>query len=243
MLIINADDLGRSVLATDRTMSCFRNARLTSASAMVFMDDSERAASLARDSSLDVGLHLNFTEAFQRAPKTIAVQQTQVRDFLGRSKYSFLLYSRKLRAQFRDLVRAQSEEFQRLYHKAPSHFDGHHHMHLCTNMLLDQPVPPGSRMRGSFSFERGEKSWLNRFYRGVADWRLGVRYTSPQYLYSFSTSLSMKSLEAVVTRSRFFSVELQTHPENIAEFDWLMSERWGEMISTTALGTFAALRE
>ena len=33
-------------------------------SAMVFMEDSERAASIARADAIDAGLHLNFTTAF-----------------------------------------------------------------------------------------------------------------------------------------------------------------------------------
>jgi hypothetical protein len=38
--------------------------RITSVSGMVFMRDSERAAELANNSDLDVGLHLNFSEEF-----------------------------------------------------------------------------------------------------------------------------------------------------------------------------------
>lgn len=71
MLIVNADDLGRSKTATDNALSCYARQRITSASAMVFMEDSERAAEGARASGIDVGLHINFSErikgsAFQR---------------------------------------------------------------------------------------------------------------------------------------------------------------------------------
>ena len=64
MLIINADDFGRSVAETDSAIECYREGRITSVSAMVFMEDSERAAQLAKESELDVGLHLNFDEPF-----------------------------------------------------------------------------------------------------------------------------------------------------------------------------------
>ena len=64
MLIINADDWGRSVAETDAALKCFRERRITSVSAMVFMGDSERAAELAKENKLDVGLHLNFTDRF-----------------------------------------------------------------------------------------------------------------------------------------------------------------------------------
>jgi len=46
-LIIDADDWGRDARTTDRTFECFRNGALSSASGMVFMQDSERAANIA----------------------------------------------------------------------------------------------------------------------------------------------------------------------------------------------------
>ena len=64
MLIINADDWGRSVAETDAALRCYKGGRITSVSAMVFMEDSERAAELAKENELDVGLHLNFTDEF-----------------------------------------------------------------------------------------------------------------------------------------------------------------------------------
>ena len=59
MLIINADDWGRAVAETDAALRCYRAGRITSVSAMVFMHDSERAATLAKQEDLDAGLHLN----------------------------------------------------------------------------------------------------------------------------------------------------------------------------------------
>ena len=47
MLIINADDFGRSVAETNAALQCYTAGRITSVSAMVFMADSERAAELA----------------------------------------------------------------------------------------------------------------------------------------------------------------------------------------------------
>jgi len=63
-LIINADDWGRDLATTDRIRECFEAQAISSASAMVFMADSERAAKIARLGSFDCGLHLNFTTPF-----------------------------------------------------------------------------------------------------------------------------------------------------------------------------------
>jgi predicted glycoside hydrolase/deacetylase ChbG (UPF0249 family) len=48
VLIINADDWGRSPAETDAALDCFSNGRITSVTAMVFMADSKRAADLAK---------------------------------------------------------------------------------------------------------------------------------------------------------------------------------------------------
>jgi hypothetical protein len=66
MLIINADDWGRSVAETDAALKCFRERRNHICQCpWFFMQDSKRAARLTKDYELDdVGLHLNFSEEF-----------------------------------------------------------------------------------------------------------------------------------------------------------------------------------
>ncbi len=91
MLIINADDWGRSVAETDAALKCFRERRITSVRAMVFMQDSKRAAKLTKDYELDdVGLHLNFSEEFtdKSCSKTLKETQGRIIRFLKRSKYA-----------------------------------------------------------------------------------------------------------------------------------------------------------
>ena len=47
ILIVNADDYGWNRPTTEATLEAFRAGRITSATALMFMDDSERAAELA----------------------------------------------------------------------------------------------------------------------------------------------------------------------------------------------------
>ena len=96
MLIINADDWGRSVAETNAALKCFRERRITSVSAMVFMQDSNRAARLTKDYELDdVGLHLNFSEEFtdKSCSETLNETQGRIIRFLKRGKYAQLLYN------------------------------------------------------------------------------------------------------------------------------------------------------
>jgi len=51
-LIIKADDWGRDDQTTNRILECFQRRVLSSASGMVFMEDSERAANIAQEQGL-----------------------------------------------------------------------------------------------------------------------------------------------------------------------------------------------
>jgi hypothetical protein len=77
-LIVNADDWGRTFRTPANTrMRC--SGTVSSVSAMVFMEDSERAATIARD-AIDTGLHL-----LQRhgASDPARSEHRRVRDILG----------------------------------------------------------------------------------------------------------------------------------------------------------------
>ena len=66
MLIINADDWGRSQAETDAALRCYQGGRITSVSAMVFMADSERAAELAKEKRIGRGLASEFCREIHR---------------------------------------------------------------------------------------------------------------------------------------------------------------------------------
>ena len=181
MLIINADDWGRSVAETDAALKCFRERRITSVSAMVFMLDSKRAAKLTKDYELDdVGLHLNFSEEFtdKSCSKTLKETQGRIIRFLKRSKYAQLLYNPFLGEAFASSYRAQVEEFMRLFEKLPSHIDGHHHMHLCANLLLGKSIPAGTY--SLFLIPRSDKSAALIINKQTGQW--GTKYDENQDL-------------------------------------------------------------
>jgi predicted glycoside hydrolase/deacetylase ChbG (UPF0249 family) len=243
MLIINADDWGRSARETDAALRCYKARRITSVSAMVFMEDSERAAELANNTALDVGLHLNFSEEFSNGtcPEKLQEYHRRIVCFLKRNKYSQVLYNPFLRRAFCYSYKAQEEEFVRLFGKAPSHVDGHHHMHLCGNLLLSKVIPLGMRMRRNFSFWPSEKSWLNRTYRAVVDRWLSRRYRLPDYFFDLSQSIRERKLERVVALARCSSVELMTHPIVPMESEYLLGDEFQTTLQGLKMGTYALL--
>lgn len=243
MLIINADDWGRTRAETDTSLACHHAGRITSASGMVFMEDSERAADLAKNHEIDIGLHVNLTEPFtaKNAPQPLCEWQHRIMRFLKRSKYALLFYNPLLRQQFRDVFQAQLDEFFRIYGRQPSHFDGHQHMHLCSNMLLDGVIPAGQKVRRSFSFWPGEKSALNRAYRSIVDGWLARRYRLPDYFFSLLLCLKTGRLERVREFARTANVELMTHPIVADEYAFLMGEKYLEMTRELERGSYSSL--
>jgi chitin disaccharide deacetylase len=243
MIIVNADDWGRSVRETDATLDCYERGRITSVTAMMFMADSERAARIALEKNIPAGLHINFTEAFTGQGPSDKTRRAQLRTvrFLNRHKYMQLLYNPFLGKAFVTAYESQLEEFHRLYKRAPSHFDGHRHMHLCGNMLVAAPIPTGSKVRRTFSFQSGEKSLVNRGYRALVSRRLAGRYRTTDYFFSLEQHLNTDRLKRVVEIARNHKVELMTHPGNDAEYNFLMSEGYKQAIHSVPAGSYSDL--
>lgn len=209
---------------------------------MVFMGDSKRVAKLATDHKVDdVGLHLNFSEEFTDASCLEALKDhhRRVVRFLRRNKYAQLFYNPSLRKAFAFSYRAQMEEFVRLFEKSPSHIDGHHHMHLCANVLLSNMIPAGVKMRRNFSFWPGEKSWLNRAYRALVDRWLARRYRLTDYFFDLTQCIQEKKLDRVAALARSSNVEVMAHPIVPMESEYLMGNQFQATLHRLDIGGYA----
>ena len=238
MLVVNADDYGRNLEATKWILECYGRRRISATSAMVFMEDSERAACLALARRHVPGLHLNVSESFTAAnvPAAIRRDQEQIRRFVLHSRYALVLFHPGLIGAFGRVVAAQLQEFRRLYNAAPTHFDGHQHYHLATNVLVQRLLPPGATVRRSFSFRDGEKSALNLWYRRMVDASLSHRYVLADYFFSAAQHLSVERMERIVALARTANVELMVHPELAREREFVLGEEFGRLISAVPVG-------
>jgi predicted glycoside hydrolase/deacetylase ChbG (UPF0249 family) len=243
MMIINADDWGRSVEETDAALACYAQRRITSVSAMVFMVDSERAAKIAQERGIPTGLHINFNEPFSATVRDDRLRQDHFRimRFLNRHRFALLLYNPFLRESFRYVFQAQVGEFLRLYGKRPTHFDGHQHMHLCLNMLGAAIIPRGEKVRRSFSFQPGEKGLVNRCYRASVDRWLGARHRLTDYFFALSQQLAEERFARVCRLALEADVELMTHPAIPREQVFLNSDQCFEALRTTPTGSYREL--
>lgn len=227
-LVINADDWGRDSLTTDRTLDCIRRGTVSAASAMVFMEDSNRAAAISREFSVDVGLHLNLTFPFTSVgcDSRLLEAQQKIARYLMHGRLAQVVFHPRLVRAFEYVVRSQIDEFDRQYGQPPKRIDGHHHMHLCENVVRSQLLPAGTLVRRNFTFERGEKSLANRVYRSYIDHRLARRHLMVDYFFYLPPLEPVDRLQQIIARSRESVVELESHPVNPAEYEMLMGDEF-----------------
>ncbi len=130
LLIVNADDLGLARGVTRGILELARQGIVTSTSLMVNMPEALGALSAARETGLDVGLHLNICAGAPLSPPE------RVRSLLGRDgrfatagALSLRFFTGRLRL---DEVEwewtAQIERFLATGAR-PSHLDSHNHLH------------------------------------------------------------------------------------------------------------------
>lgn len=222
-LLVNADDWGRERLTTDRTLECYSLGTVSSVSAMVFMEDSDRAAAIAQDHNIDAGLHINLTTSFSapNCPTGLLERHDKVAKYLLRHKLAQIVFHPGLAREFEYVVKTQIDEFRRIYGVQPKRLDGHHHVHLCANVLIQGLLPSETIVRRNFSFERGEKSPWNRGYRRFVDNCLARRHRLTDYFFSLPPLEPLARLQHIYSLSRRFVVEVETHPVNPDEYCYL----------------------
>lgn len=247
VLIVNADDFGWNTEATDRTIDAFRAGQISSATAMVHMADSERAAMLAREAGLPIGLHVNLTDPFDgdKVPAaTRARQLAACRHFSGRRfKLRSWSYDPRIGGDVDAAVADQLQRFEELYGGPPTHFDGHNHVQACPNVVLARPLRAVGRTRN------GLRSWpsasepmgrLRALRRGLTYRRL----LTTRYFFDIDKLFrdpTPASLAARVDLAHETSVEVMAHPGFPHELSALRSPLWAQALESAPLGSYRDL--
>jgi chitin disaccharide deacetylase len=232
VLIMNADDWGRDRETTQRIFECVLHGTVSSASAMVFMEDSERAAAVAREARIDTGLHVNFTTPFSapNCPRQLLVRQADLARHLQSGRLARAVFHPGLLRSFEYVMKSQLDEYGRLYGAYPGRIDGHHHMHLCANVLFGRLMPAGTIARRSFSLRPGEKNFFKRKYGQLLDFTLARRHRLTDYFFSLPPLQPVERLRRIFSLAHRFVVEVETHPVNAEEHQFLMGERIHQLL-------------
>jgi len=244
MLIITADDFGIDKQATDSILFSYKTGRITSISAMVFMQDSVRAAEMASGLDVEIGFHLNLTLPLSgsNANSKLLEHQHVVASFLLSSKFTQIIYNPLLRKSFDFVFKTQEEEFHRLYKSAPAFYNGHHHMHLCANIIFGKYLPREIPIRRTFTFGWGEKDPFNIIYRRLLDHYISRRYISSDAFYSLAPVEELEKINKIISLSEIKNIELMVHPNRKEEFQFLQSDYFSKLIRSAEIGSFASLK-
>jgi predicted glycoside hydrolase/deacetylase ChbG (UPF0249 family) len=245
LLIVNADDLGADTIATDRTLECFGAGAITSATAMMFMRDSERGARLAQEAGLPVGLHLNLTQRYDGdgVPAPVARRQDRVVRFMADPRRRRLGLAPHLAAAERGAIRDQLACFRALYGGEPTHLDGHNHIHL--NPTVFACLPKGIAIRPAHDIE--SPSRLGRLGRLpqrlrhalLAGWHPTVDHFLP--VVRLHPAFGGSGLERALALADRESVELMVHPAEARVFSVLREPAWPSLLTGHRLGSYADL--
>ena len=256
LLIVNADDWGHDREATDAILGTFEAGRITSATGMVYMADSDRAAEIANGSGLPIGLHINLTEPFSdpATPARIRDLQRRVAGLLGgtpgegepldkpsTANLRRWIYDPRIQSAVDESIAAQLARFRELYAASPTHFDGHTHVDLCPNVFRSRAIPKGTKLRSSLNRFPVERSLpaLARTCRQA--WRSRL-FPSTRYLFHIrDLRLGGDPLDPRLALAEHVPVEVMGHPGFAAEQKRLMSAEWGEDLRRLRLGSFADL--
>src|SRR5262249_2507343 len=125
--------------------------------------------------------------------------------------------------------------FQRLYGTRPFRIDGHHHLHLCPNVAWTGLLPAGTVVRRNFSFPKGEKSVVNRWYRGVTDRLLARRHILTDYFCSLAPLQPEARSQHIFSLANSYTVEVGTHPAHLEELTFLISDEMASMMGSATL--------
>jgi predicted glycoside hydrolase/deacetylase ChbG (UPF0249 family) len=244
LLIVNADDFGHDESATDLTIECFRQGAITSATAMVHMQDSERAADRAREAGLPTGLHINFTEEFTGAAIPDAVRRRQaeacstMNSHLGIRRWT---YDPRIQGLIGSAIKDQLERYETLFGGPPTHVDGHNHVHVCPNVAVVKDIARFKRRNALWS-------WPNVHTLGARARSLRRIATAPHALTTrFFFDISRLPTEdpgklaGELSRARTASVEVMAHPAFDHERRALQGTVWAETLAALPLGSYRDL--
>jgi len=102
-------------------------------------------------------------------------------------------------------------------------------------------MPRGGRVRGTFTFGFREKSLANFLYRQVLNIWVRSFFLSTKYFYSIVPFDQPNRLQDIISLAKNSNVELEVHPENLDELDFLLGEECQELFETVQRGCFRDL--
>jgi predicted glycoside hydrolase/deacetylase ChbG (UPF0249 family) len=205
---------------------------------MVYMEDSRRAAEIARSQGMPVGLHLNVSETLTAPDVPPAVRERHARlvRIFWRMQLMRWVYVPGIQRLVSACVEDQYQAFLSTYGHEPTHWDGHHFLHLCPNVLVTPRFRAVDKVRKSLTFRPGERSALNRAIRTMQNTFIERGHQTADHVWLLTAATAHH--DGVRPGAR---VEAIVHPELPQQRAILESDKWASVLSDFKLGSYADL--
>jgi len=190
VLIVNADDFGRSPGINRGVVRAHTEGIVTSASLMVRYEDAAGAAAAARENpALAVGLHLDMSE-------------WELHD--GEWRASYELVPSGGREELAAEVERQLQQFRELMGRDPTHIDSHQHVHR------DEPLR-------TVTAEAASRIGVPLRHAGPISY-CGAFYGQGRHGFPIPEALRPEALAALVRDLPDGATELCCHPSETVDF-------------------------
>ncbi len=234
-LIVTADDFGLTPGVVTGIVEAHEQGIVTATSLMVSAEAAKSAFAWARDhTSLAVGLHFVLTFARPTGPREPLLDLVDAEGRFRRLESG--AHERATPEQVRGELRAQLELFEKGVGRAPTHIDGHHHVHAFPGILaavLEEAARLGVTVRAPDDATR------ERICRD------GVE-TADHFLASFygSDNVSEDQLLEILGTAPDGTSELMCHPahkdDRLETLSSYVGPRWAELATLTSPRVVAA---
>lgn len=247
MLIVNADDWGLRREVTDAILACWQAGAITATSGMTGMADSRRAAALAAEHQIPLGLHLNLTTPFTASEVAEEGRRRQERacGYFAKARYRRFVFDPRAQPLLDRCVADQLAAFADEHGRPPGHADGHEHIQACPTVFSTPSLRSVRSLRAAHSFPPGGSSLPKRLHRAGVNWLIGRRFKAVRFLSlrDLHPELGGSGIErelAAAAAGR--DVELMVHPAWSDERRVLLSASWRQSLAELELGSQEDLR-
>jgi predicted glycoside hydrolase/deacetylase ChbG (UPF0249 family) len=239
LLIVNADDWGYDAPTTDATLECFDAGTITSATGMVWMADSERAAAIAVERGLPIGLHVNLNERFtgRDVPEPVRERQARVVRWFRRFRLRRWVYDPTMRGEVDRCIADQLGRFRELYGREPTHFDGHRHVQVCPNVFLSSALPRGATLRTTLDLPPLKRS-PGALARSLRQRAIAARFRSTDFFFDIRGVHPSVDPHDRLSLARAATVEVMAHPGMPVELEMLGADEWAAALARVRLGSY-----
>ncbi|XP_071789594.1 carbohydrate deacetylase-like [Asterias amurensis] len=132
LLIINADDFGHCIGRNQGIVECYKKGLISSATLMVNGRATKDAVKQAKELGIPLGLHLNLTEgSVTNRGRCDSLVDESTGCLRGKLGFRKALASGVInKDELKNEITAQFSYYQELTGHAPTHVDGHQHVHI-----------------------------------------------------------------------------------------------------------------